>query len=149
MIATIELLRKQHAQALTRLADVEAMIGPNGSSDLTGFLAFLRLDLALHFSLEEEALFPILARHPHLAQGPVRVMNLEHAEFRNLVDRLDAAIRAGTGTQQSVVATEIIAFLRAHIAKEEHVLFPMAGRALSDDEQLEIDRRAADLSSAA
>lgn len=145
---TIDLLSKQHREALDRLAEVEACLGPDGPRDFAGFLNFLRFDLAHHFSVEENALFPILEQHPHLAHGPVRVMSREHDEFRELARRLDGEVRAGNEAGQDESAADLIAFLRAHIAKEEHVLFPVARQVLSDEQQDQIDSLAAELSPA-
>jgi hemerythrin-like domain-containing protein len=141
MTHTIELLSSQHREALDRLAEVEAGLS-TGTADLPGFLRFLEEDLAVHFALEEEALFPLLARHPQLAHGPVAVMESEHAEFRDRVRRLAGALAAADPRAAGAGAAAIVDFLHAHIAKEDHVLFPLALRTLEPAERDEVDARA-------
>lgn len=145
MTATIELLSTQHQEVLARLTDVEAEIMARDSSDLAPFAAYLAGEVAHHFAIEEQALFPLLAQHLGLEHGPLAVMNAEHDAFRALLADLSAAVRARHRDAQRTHAAELVELLRAHIAKEDQVLFPMAARLLSADEQSEVDRRAAAL----
>ncbi|MGH3054833.1 MAG: hemerythrin domain-containing protein [Gaiellaceae bacterium] len=149
MTTTIKLLGNQHQQVLARLAAVEAQINAQVCDpDLAGFAAYLEDEVVCHFIIEEEALFPILARHLSLTEGPLAVMNAEHAVFRKLLSGLTTALNAGDRLGQLAQTEELIGLLRTHIAKEDHVLFPMAVRLLSDEEQREADRRAAALNTA-
>ncbi len=141
MSTTIALLGAQHQEVLARLAAVEGT--PGGSSDLAAFLSYLEHEVMQHFTVEEEALFPILARHLSLSQGPLAVMNAEHAAFRELLAHLAGAVRQADLAAQHTHARALIELLRAHIAKEDHILFPMASGMLSPDEQHEVDARAA------
>ena len=63
MNATIGLLSTQHQQVLARLAAVEADLARNATLDLGEFVTYLQSEVGDHFTLEEEALFPIVARH--------------------------------------------------------------------------------------
>lgn len=139
---TIELLSRDHQEALDRLAEVEAGLA-NGTADLRAFVRFLEHDLAAHFTLEEEALFPLLARYPELARGPVAVMVGEHVEFRAMVRHLAGTIESGCSRENGASAGAIVNFLRAHIAKEDHVLFPLALHTLGPAERDEVNERAA------
>lgn len=69
-------------------------------------------------------------------------MNAEHAAFRALLVDLTSAVRSGDRAAQRAVSAEIIALLRDHIDKEDHVLFPMAVRLLSAVELAEVNQRA-------
>jgi len=143
MTATIELLNTQHQDVLARLTHVEAGIMAADGFDLAPFAAYLEDEVAHHFAIEEHALFPLLARHLSQEQGPLAVMNAEHAAFRQLLAGLTSALRAGDRDAQRTHAAELVQLLRAHIAKEDQVLFPMAARLLSAGERDEVDRRAA------
>jgi hemerythrin-like domain-containing protein len=149
MTTTIPLLNAQHQEVLARLAAVEADLQTGGDHELGAFGAYLELEVMQHFTLEEQALFPPLARHLSMTQGPLAVMNAEHAEFRELLQGLTAAVRAGAYADQRAHAGEIIELLRAHIHKEDHVLFPMAEQLLSAEELAEVDRQASALDRAA
>jgi hemerythrin-like domain-containing protein len=145
MTATIDLLSTQHQDVLAHLAVVESETLTHDDSDLAGFATFLEGEVLQHFTLEEQALFPLLAGHLSSEHGPLAVMHAEHATFRELLASLTIALRAGNRDAQRRHAAELIELLRAHIAKEDHVLFPMAARLLSAAEQGEVDRRAAAL----
>ena len=146
MNATIELLSKQHQEVLARLQAVESGFAACGANNaVEDFVGYLESDVAHHFALEEHALFPLLARHLSLTQGPLAVMNAEHTTFRELMRSLGTGLREGNIEQQHRCTQELIELLRAHIAKEDNVLFPMADRMLSPDEHCEVDSRAAAL----
>jgi hemerythrin-like domain-containing protein len=145
MSSTIEVLGQQHQDVLDRLAEVDAGLLAGGALNLAAFTAFLDGEVRAHFTLEEEALFPIMARHLGTGQGPLAVMDAEHAAFRDLLRALQDALADGDTPGQRAAAAEIIDLLRGHIHKEDHVLFPMATHVLSAEEQQEVDRRAAAL----
>ena len=145
MGSTIDLLGQQHQDVLNRLAEVDAGLRTGGAFDLAPFAAFLSGDVCAHFAIEEEALFPIMARHLGTGQGPLAVMDAEHVAFRGLLHALQDTLAAGDVPGQRDAAAEIVHLLRSHIHKEDHVLFPMASHVLSIEEQQEVDRRAAAL----
>jgi len=142
MHTTIATLGQQHRTVLARLDEVEAA-APGHTATRREFLAFLGGEVEEHFGLEEEALFPVLARHPHLTTGPVAVMEAEHHEFRALIAELAAALRAPGAGRPDPVVRAIITLLRAHIDKEDHVLFPLAEALLTAAELGEVEARAA------
>lgn len=146
MMSTIESLCQEHQQVLAQLDAVEAELNaPGSATNLKAFAGYLEAEVMHHFAVEEHALFPVLARHLSQTQGPLAVMNAEHTSFRELVNDLDAGVRSGDYGQQRSAAQDLIELLRGHIAKEDQVLFPMAFRLLSPDEQGEVESRAAAL----
>jgi hemerythrin-like domain-containing protein len=145
MSETVKLLGRQHEQVLAHLAAVETEIADEVETDLADFLMFLQGDVADHFAIEEEALFPALSAHAHLAQGPLAVMDQEHTTFRQLVLLLSKAVHEGDRAEQRARSRDIVELLREHIAKEDHVLFPLAERVLTPEEQAKVDRVAAAL----
>ena len=142
--ATIELLGQQHQEVLARLSAVEhAPLPGSGAGVIADLVRYLEREVLDHFIVEEQALFPVLERHLNRAQGPLAVMDAEHATVRELMEDLAAALRSGDVGQQQHRTYEIISLLRDHIAKEDHVLFPMAAQLLSAEERAEVDSRAA------
>lgn len=95
-----------------------------------------------HHSKEEQHLFETLRTKGWSRDaGPVAVMLLEHEEGRTLIRRMDAAcqaVQAGdtrAGLEFGAAARSYVDLLRAHIHKENVILFPAADRALSAAEQ--------------
>lgn len=85
-----------------------------------------------HHSKEEQHLFPALERHGVPREGgPVGVMLYEHelgrAFLRAMAEGDDATIAEAIGNYS--------ALLRAHIDKENEILFPIADQVLSEEEQ--------------
>ncbi len=99
-----------------------------------------------HHAKEEKVLFPRLVAATPIAQSPVSVMLSEHdqgrARMRAIMEALPSA-SAGDANAGRRVADALAGYaelLRAHIGKEDSVLFPLA-------EQTFDDRAKADLAS--
>lgn len=93
---------------------------------------FLTFADRCHHGKEEKHLFPALERHGVPREGgPVGVMLLEHEEGRVLV----RAIAEGDAQPPGDAIDRYVALLRAHIDKENNVLFPLTDRILSQEEQ--------------
>jgi hemerythrin-like domain-containing protein len=142
MTTAIETLGQQHRKVLGRLKAVEAA-ALERAAELEDVYAFLQGEVREHFALEEEALFPILATHPQLAAGLIAVMEGEHEEFRALLAELGAALRTAGAERRAVVISRLIALLRAHIDKQDHVLFPLATQVLTPQELATVEARVA------
>lgn len=147
MSATVELLGRQHQDVLARLSAVEQAGGRNGV--LADLANYLRREVMDHFVLEEQALFPILERHIGRDHGPLAVMDMEHASFRELLQDLTGSLGSADAAQAQRHAQALVSLLRDHIAKEDNILFPMATRMLSDAEAAEVDARARAMGTAA
>lgn len=93
-----------------------------------------------HHAKEEEVLFPELERRGVKREaGPIGVMLMEHeagrAHLRAISDGLERLERGEAGAP-SVICDNARGYrdlLRAHIYKENNVLFPMADRCIPDD----------------
>lgn len=142
MNRTLQLLGEQHQAILARLDSIESEV--ERLESFSALLALLEDEVAAHFRIEEEALFPFLDGHADLRRGPLVVVDAEHSAFRDLVLDLRDAIRVADIELQRVCAVTIIRFLRGHITKEDQVLFPMAEACLSERERAEIDEAARD-----
>src|SRR5262245_35827776 len=95
-----------------------------------------------HHAKEERQLFPALEQRgfsPHA--GPTGVMRHEHEQGRELIAAMAECIQEGLrgdNRRAKIFATHARTYLnllRQHIHKEDHCLFPMADRVLSDAEQ--------------
>lgn len=88
-----------------------------------------------HHGKEEQHLFPALERRgiPR-AGGPVGVMLHEHEQGRALL----RAMAAGEDRRAAQAIRGYAALLRAHIDKENGVLFPLAEQVLGEQEQRDL-----------
>ena len=92
-----------------------------------------------HHAKEEERLFPVLERKgiPR-EQGPIGVMCSEHVLGRRYVQTMREMIAAKDIEGLRQEALEYVALLRAHIAKEDTILFPMGRNCLDDSDLAEL-----------
>ena len=139
MSEAIDILRHDHdailmaLSILDRIAE-EARHGQIAPADAQDFLGFLR-EFAdkCHHGKEEGLLFPALVTAGLPEQGgPVGQMLLEHEQGRDLVAAMSRSSESAIEPESFAEAAHIYsAHLRAHIDKENNVLFPMAERLLA------------------
>ncbi|MEE8331007.1 MAG: hemerythrin domain-containing protein [Acidimicrobiia bacterium] len=130
-----EVLRTEH-QLILEVASVleRALDGGDAFDALDECVVFFRLFTdACHHGKEEDLLFPALEDHGMPGDsGPIAVMLEEHRIGRGLVKRMGEALPAAKQGDAAAVAdlTEAgrgyVEMIRAHIAKEDGILFQMA-----------------------
>jgi hemerythrin-like domain-containing protein len=98
-----------------------------------------------HHGKEEAHLFAMMERHGFSPQsGPLSVMLWEHDVGRSYVKAMeDAAPGAIAGQKEACSsfaenALEFSKLLRAHIYKEDNILYPMANESFSGSDQTEL-----------
>lgn len=98
-----------------------------------------------HHGKEEKHLFVMMQKRGMSGDsGPIAVMLHEHVEGRKYIKTIaDALPRAQTGDAKAVETLRdgllgYVALLRAHIDKENTILFPMADRLFSEEDQKEL-----------
>jgi len=144
----IDILMREHRlieqvlDALVRFADrARGQPVTEERRELARFVTFIRefADEA-HHAKEEDILFAALVEHGLPARaGPIAVMLAEHEQGRALVRRLRD--RAGARADWALADREDVHasahayadLLRAHIQKEDGVLYPMARQRLPPD----------------
>jgi hemerythrin-like domain-containing protein len=130
--------------ALGILEKVEAALTVNeaqAAEDLGQLLDFLRVFVdRCHHGKEEDVLFPELERRGARRDGgPIGVMLMEHevgrGHVRAMSEGLDRLRRADAGAVPAILesARAYRELLRAHIYKENNILFPMADRLVPDE----------------
>jgi hemerythrin-like domain-containing protein len=115
--------------------------------DIEQIVGFLRTFAdKCHHGKEEDALFPaMVAAGLPQKSGPIAVMLNDHVLGRNYINAIETAVknyRAGQSDQP--IADGLLNYvdlLRAHILKEESILFPMADRMMSEETQDQISGR--------
>jgi uncharacterized protein len=101
-----------------------------------------------HHQREERALFPQLEASG--AEGPTNVMRIEHEEIRRAKHHLHRLVLQASALEPhdfrerfQTLSSFLIAILRAHINKEDDILYPMALRTLAPEQWQEVEVRSA------
>jgi hemerythrin-like domain-containing protein len=101
-----------------------------------------------HHGKEEALLFPALERRGVPAHGcPIGGLIMEHQKGRVMVGELADAIRgyaAGESpARENLVKSlrALVAFYPSHIWKEDYLLFPLAGKVLTPEDQQELTEK--------
>ena len=136
-------LRDEHQHILAVADALAVFVGAAdaGRWDVDGFadcVTFIRLFAdACHHGKEEDLLFPELeAAGMPREHGPIAVMLHEHQQGRALARQMAGALdaaRAEDGGARATLrnaAAAYVSLIRAHIQKEDHVLFAMADQAV-------------------
>jgi len=100
-----------------------------------------------HHTKEEKHLFPMLEkRGMSHDSGPIAVMLSEHTVGRRRIANIASLLPAArTNDQGAIISiaenlTGYVALLQSHIEKENKVLFPMADKILSNEDQEELEQ---------
>ncbi len=151
----IETLMQEHRtiekvlEALVAFAGEIQRKGATAREELALFVGFLqRFADQAHHHKEEDILFQAMADHGFPTQGgPIAVMLAEHARGRAYIRVLAEAARgaaAWTEADRRAVAEAAAgyaALLRAHIHKEDAILYPMAEQHLPPEAMEEVNER--------
>lgn len=144
----IEVLLGEHRTILLVLDEVEResrRVEADGAmreafwQDLLRFLD--EFDAGLHHQKEEDLLFPALESvglSPE--RGPTAVLRDEHLRSRFWRNRLETALQQRDRARLAVAAGQYVDLTRAHVLKENQILFPLAARLLGDDERARLHR---------
>jgi len=149
MTTATEVLRREHDAILLMLDAAEALAGRLKAGEpveprlLEGTLEFFRLFAdQCHHGKEEDLLFPkLVEKGMQREMGPIGVMLHEHEQGRALVRQMGQAAaeyqqgRPDAGAHWAHAARGYAMLLREHIAKENEILFVMAERMLTAEEQ--------------
>lgn len=111
-------------------------------NDINALLGFLK-EFAdkCHHGKEEGFLFPALEKAGIKNEGgPIGVMLSEHTQGRNFIKEMQNSIKDEKVDKNQFIGASIkyISLLRAHIQKEDSVLFPLIDIRLSASEQQEL-----------
>jgi hemerythrin-like domain-containing protein len=152
MTTATQTLRHEHDAILRMLDATEETARQLAAGEpvepriLDGLLEFFRMFAdQCHHGKEEDLLFPKLQEKGMPREmGPIGVMLLEHDQGRALVRQMNQAAsdykkgQTGAAARWSDAARAYAELLREHIAKENNILFVMAERMLTAEEQREL-----------
>lgn len=136
-----DILIQEHRIILRALEVLDKMAArtergqPVEPEDVETLVRFLRTFADEHHQMKEEsALFPELMRTTLANDGRLRQMAFEHDQERSLVEGLEEALRTRSGPDFVHFANWLATLIRTHIYKEDNILFEIAERSLSTEQ---------------
>jgi hemerythrin-like domain-containing protein len=148
----VEMLEAEHRVIQKMVAGMSVLAEqieggePVDVSLLESIVVFLRTFAdRLHHGKEESFLFPALIRRGVPSQGcPIGGLTMEHQKGRVMVGELADAIRGYAAgeppARENLVKSlrALVAFYPSHIWKEDYLLFPLAGKVLTPEDQQDL-----------
>lgn len=120
----------EHAVFYAQFDHLEKVLpAAEGVAEIQTQGAMLAAALATHAGLEEELLFQSLDSHPE-AGGPLTVMRVEHQEIENTLEQIPGIDEFELSKERLL---HVVYTARQHFAKEEQILFKLAGQLLSEE----------------
>ena len=125
-----ETMSRDHQACDERFSAAEAAVAEGDLARAGGALAAFAAALERHFGLEEGELFPAFERRTGTTDGPTEMMRMEHAEMRELLAQLRAALDTADAAEFLGLADTLNVLMQQHNLKEEQVLYVLLDEAL-------------------
>ena len=136
MTSIPEFMTTKHRECDELFTEAEAAVAKvDWSLALTKWQSFA-VELAQHFSQEEDILFPKFEYATDMTSGPTQVMRMEHQQMRALVQDLDNALAAKNKDEYLGLSETLMVMMQQHNMKEEMMLYPMMEQNVADGEQI-------------
>lgn len=125
-----ELMHHHHKFCDDQFAEAEAAVSAGDWRGGGVLLENFRANLEAHFGTEEEVLFPAFESATGMTGGPTQMMRFEHAQMRDLLDRMRSAVQVKDASSFAGAAETLLILMQQHNMKEENILYPMCDQAL-------------------
>ncbi|HSP06307.1 MAG TPA: hemerythrin domain-containing protein [Acidobacteriota bacterium] len=134
-----EALSQEHQTVLKQLDLFEEALQKFDEGGIRGTMRFFDERIVLHRRKEEEVLFPVVGRHIGLEHGPIAHMLEEHRIEKQRIEQIREALTRlpDPHAKESIRAAgyAILDLLRAHIEKEDTILFPLSEEMMTPEEK--------------
>lgn len=125
MPSITDLMTHDHRACDDEFARIESAVAKKDWPTAAGECQAFASALERHFNAEESQLFPAFESATGMSGGPTAIMRSEHAQMRDLIDDLRAAIDARLEDDFRGSAETLLIMIQQHNMKEENILYPM------------------------
>ncbi len=130
-------LAEEHRKCDRFYADAEKAVAEDRWKEAEEAFNLFKEKTLLHFRKEEEILFPEFEARTGITMGPTQVMRFEHQQARELLERLEEALKTRNKEEFLSVGDSLMVLLQQHNMKEEQILYPMSDQHLNREEVVE------------
>ena len=132
-------MASDHTACDNEFARAEELALADKWSEAESAFGKFRDDMTRHFKMEEEILFPALKSAGGPA-GPVHVMQMEHAQIKELLKQMAEAVAQKNAQSYGGLAETLLIVMQQHNYKEENILYGMADDILANEREALIAR---------
>ncbi len=126
-------LTEEHRKCDTYYAEAEEKVMEGKWEEAQESFKTFKEKTLLHFQKEEDLLFPRFEEVSGMTMGPTQVMRMEHAQARELLDKLKEALQNRDKDTFLSVGESLNILIQQHNMKEEQILYPMTDQNLDPD----------------
>lgn len=130
-------LTEEHRKCDTVYAEVEKAVMNEDWERAKELFEEFKEKTLLHFKKEEEVLFPEFEEKTGIVMGPTQVMRMEHNQARELLDRMEEALKNKDKDTFLSLGESLMILIQQHNMKEEQILYPMSDQHLPSEEVVE------------
>ena len=142
-MTAIEILKKDHKDALDLIERIENAAGDAGAESRVKLFDDLKEALTLHTRAEEKVFYPELEDFSETS-ALIEESYKEHRKVSEILSKMDNLKTEPIGSEWKLLFDELKQNVEHHVQEEEGVLFPLAEKLLSHTELrdmfLEIER---------
>ena len=132
-MAIAEFLTAEHRDCDENFAVVEEAAQSGDAARCQAQFQHFQEAMELHFTREEQELFPTFEQTTGNGMGPTRVMRLEHQQMREALAEMRSALAQGDLDDFLGQSETLLILMQQHNIKEEQILYPMCDRFLASD----------------
>lgn len=131
-----DFMTNKHRECDHLLTQAEDLLDKGEFEDAQKKYNAFKDEALLHFTMEEEYLFPMLEEKSGMgSMGPTNVMRMEHAQAKSLFEKMDDAYNEHDTDRAFSLGESMNILLQQHNLKEEQMLYTMMNSALAEDAQ--------------
>lgn len=134
MTTIAEFMTAEHKACDNKFADAETAALTDDWDDAEAAFNAFHNDMARHFRMEEDVLFPALATAGG-PSGPVHVMLMEHAQIKELLKQMAAAVTQKDAQEYGGLSETLLMVMQQHNHKEEQILYPIMDQILAKERE--------------
>ena len=132
MTTIAEFMTADHKACDNEFAVAEEVALTNDWSKAETAFNTFRDDMARHFRMEEDVLFPTL-KSAGGPSGPVHIMLMEHAQIKELLKQMGAAVERKDTQEYGGLSETLLMVMQQHNNKEENILYPIIDQILANE----------------
>lgn len=134
MTTIAEFMTADHKACDDEFAAAETAALTDDWDDAAAAFNAFRDDMARHFRMEEDVLFPALSSVGG-PSGPVHIMLMEHAQIKELLKQMGEAVERKDSQEYSGLSETLLMVMQQHNNKEENILYPIMDQILARDRE--------------